>query len=193
MQREYLTEKSWLDRCTLPFPVHNFDTLWDLHPEDHAEVMIYGKLIPIPRFQRSYGQDYKFSGVVSKGHPIPDELRPFLDWTNSLGYGEYDEMLLNWYKDGSQYISSHSDSESQLVPNSPIVTITLCLPGESRKFRIRDNNKKIVKDILTLHRSVLVMGGHFQKEFKHEIVKMTGKAALKAGKRISLTFRQFKK
>lgn len=36
------------------------------------------------------------------------------------------------------------------------------------------------------------MGGNFQKEFKHEIVKMTGASAAAAGKRISITLRQFK-
>ena len=192
MKRENLTETSWLDIGIVPgISENHFNTLWPLHPEEHAEVMIYGKLTPIPRYQRSYGRDYKFSGVVSKGYPIPPEIQPYLDWVNSLGYGEFNEILLNWYEDGSHYIGAHSDDESQLVPGSPIVTLTLCLPGEPRKFRIRDRNKKIVKDILTTNGMALVMGGDFQKQFKHEIVKMTGNAAKKAGARISITFRQF--
>jgi len=36
------------------------------------------------------------------------------------------------------------------------------------------------------------MGGTFQSEFKHEIVKITGKKADEAGPRISITLRQFK-
>lgn len=85
-----------------------------------------------------------------------------------------------------------SDDESQLVTGSPIVTITLCLEGVPRKFRIRNkSDKTITKDILTTNGIVLTMGGDFQKEFKHEIVKVTGGAAKKVGPRISLTFRQF--
>jgi len=37
----------------------------------------------------------------------------------------------------------------------------------------------------------MVMGGKFQKEFKHEIVKINGKKGENTAKRISITFRQF--
>ena len=49
-----------------------------------------------------------------------------------------------------------------------------------------------MKDITTKNGMVLVMGGNFQKTYKHEIVKMTGKKAENTGRRISITFRQFK-
>ena len=35
------------------------------------------------------------------------------------------------------------------------------------------------------------MCGDFQKQHKHEIVKLTGKSVEKAGDRISITLRQF--
>jgi len=187
---------SWLDSCNIPTPLsseENFHKLWNLHPEEHASILIYGKEVKIPRWQRSYGRDYIFSGAVSKGYPIADELIPYLDWVNSLGYGNFNEILINWYNNGENYIGSHSDDEKQIISNSPIVTITLCLPGEPRKFRIRKkSDKSILKDVSTTNGLVLVMGGSFQKDFKHEIVKMTGLAAQKAGSRISITFRQFK-
>jgi len=191
MKRTNLTENSWLDECNLPENLNNkenFKKIWDIHPEEHAKVLIYGKHIPIPRWQRSYGKDYKFSGVVSKGYPITEEISPYLNWVNGLGYGEFNEILLNWYENGENYIGSHSDDESQLKHGTPIVTITLCLPGESRKFRIRKKtDKSVVKDISTVNGLVLVMGGNFQKDFKHEIVK----TKKKVGSRISITFRQF--
>lgn len=194
-ETENLTRTSSLDTMILPKELipnaTQFKSLWDLHPEEHAEVMIYGRLTPIPRWQRSYGKDYKFSGVVSKGFPLPDLIKPYLDYANSLGYGEFNEVLLNWYN-GSHYIGSHADDEKQLNKNSPIVTITLCLPGEPRKFRIRDKKTKdIVKDVLTTNGLVLVMCGEFQKEFKHEVVRLTGGSIQKAGDRISITLRQF--
>ena len=46
-------------------------------------------------------------------------------------------------------------------------------------------------DILTPNGSVLVMGGRFQKKFRHEIVKIGGESAKKVGPRISITLRQF--
>ena len=203
--RENMGKNSWLDTMMLPENLipnkETFTKLWNLHPEEHAEVLIYGKMIPIPRWQRSYGRDYKFSGVVSKGHDIPNELVPYIDWANSLEYGsndgsKFDEILLNWYANGENYIGSHSDDESQLKKGSPIVTITLCDTDDLsilRKFRIRnkDESKKVVKDVLTSNGMVLVMGGDFQKEFRHEVVKMTGEIAKKAAPRISITLRQF--
>jgi alkylated DNA repair dioxygenase AlkB len=195
--RENMGESSWLDSTILPQSLmageDQFRQLWNLHPSEHAEVVLYGKSIPIPRWQRSYGRDYKFSGTVSKGFPIPDLLAPYIDWSNSLYPGiTFNEILLNWYQDGSHYIGSHADDEKQLISGSPIITITLCLSGEPRKFRIRNIEKTIVKDIFTHNGTVLIMGGNFQKEFKHEIVKMTGSSAEKAGSRISITLRQFK-
>ena len=198
--RENMGKNSWLDTMMLPENLipnkETFTKLWNLHPEEHAEVLIYGKLIPIPRWQRSYGRDYKFSGVVSKGHEIPPELKPYISWVNSLGYGTFDEILLNWYANGENYIGSHSDDESSLKKGSPIVTITLCDTNDLsilRKFRIRnkDESKKVVKDVLTSNGMVLIMGGDFQKEFRHEVVKMTGEIAKKAAPRISITLRQF--
>ena len=194
MKRTVLSD-SWLDEGKIPDNLSNvdhFNKIWELHPTEHANVIIFGKSTPIPRWQRSYGRDYKFSGVISKGFPVTDEILPYLKWVNELGYGEFNEILLNWYENGEHYIGSHSDDEKQLKSGSPIVTITLCLPGQSRKFRIRKKSDKcVIKDVLTTNGLVLTMGGNFQKEFKHEIVKISGKAAKNAGSRISITFRQF--
>ncbi|GAI96844.1 unnamed protein product, partial [marine sediment metagenome] len=117
---------SWLDECNLPENLcdhESFQKIWNMHPEEQGKILMYGKLIPIPRWQRSYGKDYKFSGVVSKGYPITEELLPYLNFVNKLGYGEFNEILLNWYENGDNYIGPHSDDESQLIPGSPIVTV----------------------------------------------------------------------
>lgn len=89
---------------------------------------------------------------------------------------------------GLHYIGTHRDDEKQLIKGSPIVTISL---GEERKFRIRENSIKIVKDVMTKNGIVLVMGGNFQKDFKHEIVKINVEKGKKVNLRISITLRQF--
>ncbi|RUS23092.1 hypothetical protein BC937DRAFT_92510 [Endogone sp. FLAS-F59071] len=49
---------------TIPaMEVPNFKVLWDIHPETHGEIKIFGKQITTPRYVRSYGKDYFFSGV----------------------------------------------------------------------------------------------------------------------------------
>lgn len=194
---EELTKKSFLDEFTLPKYLlpnkDDFNKIWDLHPENRSEIMIHGSKIQIPRFQKSYIKDYAFSGAVAKAAPLPKILQPYLDFCNSLKYGVFNQFLLNWYENGNNYIGSHADDEKQLVPNSPIVTITLSDKNTHRTFRIRDKkDKSIVKDVETTNGMVLVMGGHFQKEFKHEIVKINGKKGEETGRRISITLRQFK-
>ena len=59
-----------------------------------------------------------------------------------MGYGAFNHVLINWYNDGSHYIGPHSDSEAQIVEDSPIVSVSL---GQERTFRIRyKTNKKLV-------------------------------------------------
>lgn len=89
---------------------------------------------------------------------------------------------------GYHYIGSHADNEKQLVIGSPIVSISF---GGTRTFRIRDKNKKIVKDFELKNKDIIIMGGTMQKEFKHEIVKVNGQKGLNVDKRINITFRQF--
>ena len=190
MNREKLGEDSWLDTCFLSKDyLDNFDELWKLHPKERGKVLVFGEKT-IPRYQQSYLRDYTFSGVNAKAMPLPNEFKRFLDFVNSIPEynGNFNQVLLNWYENGLHHIGSHSDSESQLIPDSPIVTISL---GAERTFRIRNKDKKIEKDIKTENGLVMVMGGKFQKEFKHEIVKINGKKGENTGKRISITFRQF--
>lgn len=191
------TETSWLDQGYLPSDLNitepdDFALLWDLRPPEHSEVRMGAKIVPIPRWQQSYIRDYKFSGSTAKAKELPEELEPYLTWANSLGYGEFNQFLVNWYEDGSHYIGAHADNTRPLVRNSPIVTITIASSGLPRKFRIRTMDKEIVRDVETTNGLVLVMGGTFQKEFKHEIVKISGEKASRVGPRISITLRQFK-
>lgn len=187
---ERILEKgdSWLDKTVLPKELEkDFKTVWNLHPEERGKVHVFGEKT-IPRYQQAYLNDYTFSGVNSQALPLPNILQDYLDWVNTLYETNFNQVLVNWYENGLHFIGSHRDDERQLVRNSPIVTISL---GAERTFRIRDNDKKIVKDIVTKDGIVLVMGGTFQKDFKHEIVKINGKKGESVGPRISLTFRQF--
>ena len=50
--RYKLSAESWLDIFNLPDRlINNFEKLWKLHPKEKGKVMIYGKLIKIPRYQ----------------------------------------------------------------------------------------------------------------------------------------------
>lgn len=109
---------------------------------------------------------YKFSGQVSKAQALPNNLRALLDRVNRTLNTEFNGILVNHYRDGTDYVGAHSDSESGLS-NGVVAAISV---GAVRIFRIRrKDDNKIVLDIPTISGELLVMDGKFQQEFKHEI------------------------
>jgi alkylated DNA repair dioxygenase AlkB len=167
----------------------DFNSLWNIHPETYGTIKILGKEISTPRWQQSYGRDYRFTGMNHAALPVPELLDPFLEWANSLGYGTFNQVLVNWYANGHHYIGKHRDSESQLVPQSPIISISL---GATRTFRIRNYaTNDIIMDLSVNNGDVVIMGGNFQSELTHEIPKISGMKGEGVGPRINITFRQF--
>ena len=85
----------------------------------------------------------------------------------------------------------HADSEKQLKQSLILALSVFKDPEGTRKFRIRRENKEKIdgknfKDIITTHGQLVVMGGDFQKWFKHEVpVEKSNKKAY----RISFTIR----
>eukprot|EP00656_Telonema_subtile_P056660 TRINITY_DN9111_c0_g1_i1.p1 TRINITY_DN9111_c0_g1~~TRINITY_DN9111_c0_g1_i1.p1 ORF type:complete len:361 (+),score=31.75 TRINITY_DN9111_c0_g1_i1:105-1187(+) len=192
VRRQVLTNHSWIESGTLPAALRlvPFDTLWDLHPTEFGKVKLLGKVLDTPRWQQTYGRAYSFTGMEHAAVSMPEQFEPYHAWANSLGYGVFNQMLVNWYQDGRHYIGTHSDETRPLVTDSPILSVSL---GCTRTFRIRHKpDKQIIKDVPLPHGTVLVMGGGFQGEFKHEVPKVGGSKGLMLGKRINLTFRQFR-
>ena len=183
---------AWYQIGKLPEELLNidFDILWDLHPIEHGKVKIMGKEIDVPRWQQVYLKDYYFSGIMHKKKDLPKEFIPFYKFVSMVSQNDYyNQIVINWYKDGSHYIGAHSDNEKQLIKNSPVFSISL---GETRTFRIRDiNTKEIIEDFELENGTCFVMGGNFQEKYTHEITKITGRRGELTERRINLTFRCF--
>ena len=69
--------------------------------------------------------------------------------------------------DGTQWIGKHRDDEKSLDKNRRAVASISY--GAVRKFRIRDNEGKIVKDVPTEHGMFMMMHDDFQDKYTHEI------------------------
>ena len=184
-----LNETAWIDQCKLPDDLKIvFEEVWSFKPEEFEQVKMYGKMMTCPRWTRSFGKSYAYSGIRHEAEPIPKTLQPIFDWANSLNVGVFHQMLINFYIGPSHGISAHSDAEKDLIENAPIVSVSL---GAERTFRIRQkSDKSVIKDLQMPNRSYLIMKGTMQKDFTHEVPKMLSKKLPQIDKRINITFRQ---
>jgi alkylated DNA repair dioxygenase AlkB len=161
--------------------------LWQLHPAASQTIRMYGRSVPIPRFQQAYGRDYRFSGQVSRALPLPALLEPLLAWCTEHIDPRLNGLLVNWYDAAHEhYIGPHRDKVTGLVRGAPIVTISL---GASRTFRLRPWRAEGVRDFLAVHRAVFVMPFATNAAWTHEVPHF----AHDQGRRISVTARAFER
>ncbi len=183
--------QAWLDidnkaiNCTDKM----FKAMWDLKPEKQQQIMMFGKLVPIPRYQAIWGRDYTYSGqtLQKTDSAIPELVQMCIDYTRKHSPEfDWNAALVNWYEDGTQYISAHSDDVSELVKKAPIYSFSF---GGTRRFRVRHKDGSVKYDVDSEHGSCIRMGGtSFQSRYKHEIVKTYRKVL----PRINVTVRCFK-
>ena len=145
----------------------------------------------IPRLEAWYGSwDYPYSrGVVLQAAPMPEYLQAVIQLIAKAGFGEFDAVLINRYRNGHDCVAAHSDNDYG-DPEPVIPSLTL---GSARPFRLaRIVGKKLDKstmvEYLPGHGDLLVMRGRTNAEWQHWIPR-TAKAV---GERINLTFRRRK-
>jgi alkylated DNA repair dioxygenase AlkB len=150
-------------------------------------IKFYGKNMPLPRLTSWYGDrgaSYTYSGIRSEPN----------DWNKGLLYikervercaGErFNSVLLNWYRDGEDHLSWHSDNEKELGTNPIIGSVNF---GATRDFllrRVDDKSKKVV--IPLKHGTLLIMKGELQHFWQHSIPKRKNVRS----SRFNLTFRR---
>ena len=167
-----------------------FEEIWNLHPEQRSKVRIGGQIVEVPRYQESFGQDYYYSGMLHRAHPITHPyLKKLLQWVRQHSGQPYSQILINWYQGGDQYIGEHADDTTQLVPNSSIYSFSF---GQERDFVVKSKKglQPLERYVFPLpNNTMAIMGGEMQKYYKHSVPKR--KRA--TGRRINITFRLFKK
>uniref|UniRef100_A0A8C5LUN2 DNA oxidative demethylase ALKBH2 n=1 Tax=Leptobrachium leishanense TaxID=445787 RepID=A0A8C5LUN2_9ANUR len=109
---------------------------------DLSRIKVYGKWHNVPRKQVTYGDDgltYKFSGITLSTKPwIPllDSIRERVK--HATGH-IFNFVLINRYKDGNDHIGEHRDDERDLVPRSPIASVSF---GACREFLFRHRDAR---------------------------------------------------
>lgn len=194
MNKELFEEIKLDDECSIFYAqrIYEFDLdyskfkeVWNLHPAEYHKIKMYGKEIPTPRWQQSYGKNYNYTGSKNNALPIPEDFQMFLKWSCENIDDRLNGLLLNWY-DGMKkhYIGAHRDDTNDLYMDSPVVTISL---GQERKFRMRPYGGKGYKDFPMNNGTVIIVPWETNIKWTHEVPHF----AKNNGKRISVTLRAY--
>lgn len=162
-----------------------FEEIWGLHPLTQDEATVSGRRVRLPRWQQNYERSYRYSGQVYASAPLPKVLAPIYEWSRAVVDERLNGMLANWY-DGvrGHYIGKHRDSIRNLIPGSPIVTISL---GEARSFRLRPWRGAGFIDLEATEGSVIIIPFDTNAAWTHEVPCRRRER----GRRVSLTLRAF--
>ncbi len=150
-------------------------------------ISLYGQQHLLPRLTAWYGDEgsrYQYSAVNLHALPWTPTLLSIKQRMEAHSGGvQFNSVLLNLYRNGSDGVAWHSDNEAELGSNPIIASVSF---GQERPFQLRHNQDKNLKYSLPLpHGSLLIMRGETQRNWLHQIPKSTKKMA----PRINLTFR----
>ncbi|WP_293144811.1 MULTISPECIES: alpha-ketoglutarate-dependent dioxygenase AlkB [unclassified Microcoleus] len=147
---------------------------------------VYGKEVNLPRKTAWYGdsnKSYTFSGIHLEPEPWTPTLLQVKERIEEVAEVEFNSVLLNLYRSGSDGISWHTDAERELGENPIIGSVSF---GETRRFMFRHRYDKEMKAEVDLtHGSFLLMAGETQHFWQHQIPKTSRNIE----PRINLTFR----
>jgi alkylated DNA repair dioxygenase AlkB len=149
---------------------------------------MYGKQVMFPRLTAWYGDNnkpYTFSGITLNPHSWTPDLLQIKQAIEKECAVEFNSVLLNLYRDGNDSISWHTDAEKELGLNPVIASVNF---GAERKFQIRHNDTREIREIILKHGSLLIMRGELQHFWKHQVPKQKNITK----QRINLTFRVIK-
>ena len=161
------------------------ETLLERNQWEREIFKIYGKSISAPRLTSWFSDpmvSYRYSGKKRIGNPFTPELFQLRQILNARLNVHFNFVLANFYRDGKDYVGWHADDEPDLGSRPLIASISL---GESRRFRVRHNSRKVTESIDLVHGSLLIMRGQSQSHFKHCLAK----TKRLVNSRINLTFR----
>ncbi|MEY2930224.1 MAG: hypothetical protein RL033_973 [Pseudomonadota bacterium] len=158
---------------------------------EQRHIVLFGRQILQPRLIAWAGElPYRYSGQTLEPRPWPAALRPAIDELCSRIAAQagapFNHVLINRYRDGSDSMGYHADSEPELGDDPIVATLSL---GATRRFQLRPQRATRGERALTLplvDASLLVMGGTCQRNYRHAVARENGEVS----ERISLTFRR---
>lgn len=149
--------------------------------------LMYGKEVTTPRLTAWFGDptvDYSLSEKNLKPAIWTPELLLIRERIEPLSGDKFDSVLLNYYRDGNDSVSWHTDNDGVPGKNWVVASVSF---GQQRHFDFRRRDDHAIKySVLLESGSYLLMKGGFQEEWQHRVPKEKGIMR----PRINLTFRK---
>ena len=134
-------------RSSLKLIKHNYKELIEKIIEEikeklevKPEIIVFGKVCNQNRNIAFYSNDsigYHYSNRLLRSKPLTVNIQMLLNYINEKFNSDFNGILINQYMDGNDYISAHSDDETNL---GTIGVVALSY-GAQRNFRIRNSSK----------------------------------------------------
>jgi len=164
-----------------------YKTLFDSIPWRQDNVKVYGKVYEQPRLTSLHSNNlssYTYSSLTLQPQPMTAALLKLLNLIKKVSDHDYNCVLLNLYRNGSDSNGWHADNEKELGKHPQIASFSF---GASRFFHFKHRRIKEERHKMELrHGSLLLMEGAMQEHWLHQIPKT--KKQLEP--RINLTFRK---
>lgn len=134
-------------------------------------INLYGRK-PIPRLTAWYGDEgksYSYSGIKQQPNTWNKGLLYIKEQIEKVADVPFNSVLLNWYRNGDDYLNWHADDEEELGINPIIASVNF---GETRDFQLRNNDNRDLKlNIPLSHGTLLIMSGELQHFWQHAVPK----------------------
>lgn len=148
-------------------------------------IVMFGNRSPVPRLSAWHGEPgrtYTYSGITQSPRPWTPALDDIRARIEPICRAQFNSVLVNLYRDGSDGVAWHSDDEPELGPEPIIGSVSL---GDTRRFVLRHRSTGERVELTPAPGSLIVMAGPTQQAWEHQVPK----TARPAGPRINLTFR----
>ena len=196
----------------------DFAEMFSLCPENKHRVVVKDFELEVKRYSKSYGQtpgitklintgqvnnrkyvnSYMFSGIddSDNNNDLPQIFQPYFRLVNETFKDcDFNQVTVNWYRDGQDYIAFHKDCEIGMRGDKKICILTFNESDEQNEIRylsfrpMQVGNSSDPETTIPLpNGSIVMFNTEVQKYYKHGIRKSDATT-----KRISLSFRQFEK
>lgn len=153
-----------------------FDQLMAQCPKNKITGEIFGNTFTFPRYIKTLGMDYRFSGRTHIAEKIDIKDKSPLDnlagrltkfVIDKTGDDRYNGVLVEWYKDGNDHLAPHRDSRIKIYPDTYTFSFWF---GDNRFLRFAEGKSMMNREFVELkNNTFIVMPKEMQSSYYHQI------------------------